>query len=463
MRDAISVVGLGELGLCLAACFAREGLETVGVDVNGEVVEAVNDGISPIVEPGLAELVAAFGGTRLRATLSHAEAIDRTDVTFILVSTPSEPDGGFSNRYVTSALASLAEALAVSDKPNHVFVVSSTVIPGSTCGSLTPLIEKHSGRRLNSGFEVCYNPDFVALGRVIRDFSNPDFVLIGESRSSAGDWVESAYHRMCENEPKIVRTSIINAEIIKVSLKAYMTMKIGFANTVCEMCERMPGADVDVVTAALGLDKRISPLYLQGGLSYGGTCFPRDTSAFVRFASGCGCRAELVEAAHRVNERHKHRLSQFVLEHLGSKGRRSCSILGLAFKPDTPVITESPAISLLDDLLAEHVEVTVYDRLAMENTKKLFGDRIRYANSLEECLCRSPVCVITTPAPEFREIDERIIGRRVKIIDCWRILDESRLGPDAEYVPMGRGTGPARPRPVPSPCRTKRSSALRVG
>ncbi len=439
MRDVISVVGLGKLGLCLATCFAERGFDTVGVDINRDLVDSINAGVSPIVEPGLGEIISRLGGKELRATTNHDQTIEQTDVTFILVSTPSEPDGGFSNKYVEAALKSLGEALGRSEKSNHIFVVSSTVIPGSTDKSFIPLLEEYSGRKLNEGFNVCYNPDFVALGKVLSDFWNPDFVLVGQSEPSAGDRIASVYRRMCKNDPAIVRTSIINAEIIKVSLNAYITMKIGFANTVAQMCERTPGADADVVTGTLGMDKRISPSYFRGGLSYGGTCFPRDTAAFVRFCEQCGCNGELIEASEEVNRRHNRHLCEFVLEQISSVKDKTVSILGLAFKPQTPVVVESPAIELIDELLKNGADVTVYDRFAMDNVREIYGERLRYANSPEECISKSSVCVITTPADEFKQIDENCITSPIKLIDCWRILDPSRLGENVEYVPMGRG------------------------
>jgi len=440
MKDGISVVGLGRLGLPLATCFAERGFDMIGVDIDSDLVSSINAGVSPIVEPGLEELISRLGGKKLRATTNHSEAIEQTDITFILVSTPSEPDGGFSNRYVEAALRSLGEALAQSEKPNHIFVVSSTVIPGSTGRSFIPLLEECSRRKLNSGFNVCYNPDFVALGKVLSDFWNPDFVLVGQSEAAAGERVASVYRRMCKNDAEILRTSIINAEIIKVSLNAYITMKIGFANTVAQICEKTPGTDADVVTATLGRDKRISPSYFRGGLSYGGTCFPRDTSAFVRYCELCGADGKLVEASEEVNRGHNRHLCEFVLDHVSPEvADRTVSILGLAFKPDTPVIVESPAIQLIDELLKNDVGVTVYDRFAMENVRELFGVRISYAGTAEECIRKSSVCVVTTPDDEFSRIDTSCIDRPVRIIDCWRILDKDHLGDNVKYVPMGRG------------------------
>lgn len=439
MREKVSIVGLGKLGLCLAACLAEKGFETIGVDINEDAVNSINNGVSPLVEPGLAELISKLGGNMLRATLSHKEAIEQTDITFILVSTPSEPDGSFSNRYVESALKSLAEAFGQSKKKNHLFVVSSTVIPCSTEKTFIPLIAKYSGRELNVDFQVCYNPDFVALGSVIHNFRNPDLVVIGQSSPSAGEQVESIYRRLCDNNPPILKMSIINAEITKVCLNAYITMKISFANAVSQICQSCAGADVDVVTNALGCDRRISPLYLRGGLSYGGTCFPRDTAAFIALSKQCGCEAELIKAVQKTNEQHNQHLSELVLGHINLGVDRTVSVLGLAFKPGTPVIVESPAIKLIDNLLQRGVDVIVYDPLAMENTRSVFGDRISYADSVRDCISKSSVCVITTQENEFKQIDETyIVNDPTIIIDCWRILDPVVLGPNVNYIPMGR-------------------------
>ena len=180
MSDKVSVVGLGKLGLGLSLSFASSGIKVLGVDVNEHVVQSIQRGKSPIVEPRYQELITEVGN-RFEATRSHVEAIEKTDVTFILVATPSIGDGRFSNRYVKSALKSLAEAFGKSTKPYHLFVISSTVVPGSTNKSFIPLLEHYSGKQLNKDFGVCYDPDFVALGSVVKDFLNPDLVVIGES------------------------------------------------------------------------------------------------------------------------------------------------------------------------------------------------------------------------------------------------------------------------------------------
>ena len=439
MKDTISVIGLGKLGLCLAACFAERGFDTIGIDINEQTVNSINDGISPLVETGLDKLISKTAGKSLKAASNHRLAIEETDVTFILVQTPSNPDGMISNKYVTSVLKALASALKDSDKEYHLFVISSTVMPGSIEKEFVPLIEKNSGRKLNVGFGMCYVPEFVALGSVIKDFLNPDLVVIGESGSHAGEIAEVIYQKFCLNNPPIIKMSPVNAEITKMSLNVYMTLKISYANLLSNICEKLPGADVDVVTKALGFDRRISPYYLKGGLSYGGTCFPRDVKGFIAFARQHKFSSELVEAVDRANQDRSRIVAETVLQQLSFVGGKTAAVLGVAFKPNTPVITESPAVKIIDELLKNNINVIVYDPLAMENTRALFGDKIQYASSAKDCFAQSSVCVITTQADEFKRIDESFIANDpTVIIDCWRILNPAGLGEKTVYVPVGR-------------------------
>jgi UDPglucose 6-dehydrogenase len=419
---SVSVVGLGKLGLCLAACFAHKGIKTIGVDVQEGVVAAINSGKTPLVEPRMDELIASLGGTMLKATLDHAEAIEHTDITFVLTATPSNPDGTFSNAHVEAALTSLAQAFGKSGKKFHTFVISSTVVPESINSSFIPLLERESGKRLHDDFDVCFDPDFVALGNVVHDFLNPDLVIIGESSPGAGLPVEAIHKAMCENDPPIARMSLVSAEIAKVSLNAYITMKISFANTVANICERIPGADVDAITSAIGKDKRISPYYFKGGLGFGGTCFPRDTKAFMAIATKYGIEPELIRAADKVNQFQDSNLTARVLDHV--QPGSTVGIIGLSFKPDTPVITESAAIKLIQGLLERAIRVVVFDSLANEVTRELFGNTLYYAETVEECIAMSNVCVLTHATRQLKNIMEQInYTEPLVVIDCWRCLD----------------------------------------
>lgn len=438
MNESVSVVGLGKLGLGLSLCMADAGIKTIGVDVNASVVEALRRLESPIHEPGYDELLKKLG-TSYRATTSHAEAIEQTDITFILVATPSIGDGRFSNRYVKSALRSLAEAFGVSKKKHHLFVISSTVVPGSTEKTFIPLIEQYSGRKYREDFDVCFDPDFVALGTVIRDFQNPDLVIIGESSKEAGDRVAAIHERMCRNQPPVHRMSIISGEVAKVSLNAYVTMKISFANTVANLCERIPDSDVDAITNALGADKRISPHYLRGGLAFGGTCFPRDTKAFMTISRQHGVDPVLISAVEDVNNAQNRHLADLLRANLTDE--KKVAVLGLAFKDKTPVVEASPAMSLVQELVVDDVFVTVFDPLAMDGVRAIFDDEVSYSESIEDCLESSPVCVLTLMSDKYKTAVESFKPRKpLVVIDCWRQIDMTKVDPNVKVIAVGRNS-----------------------
>ncbi len=432
----LSVIGLGKLGACTAACFASRGYEVIGVDVNRNVVDAINNSEAPVYEPGLQELIASSDG-RLRATQNYEDAIRESSITFLIVPTPSKEDGHFSDKYLKGALEHLASAFRKKDG-NHQFVISSTVSPGTIDEDLIPLIESVSGKQLNKDFSVAYNPEFIALGSAITDFLNPDMILIGESDKSAGDKLEEIYKTVCENKPYIARMSIISAEITKISLNSYITMKISFANTLANICESVSGANIDDISRALGADRRISPFYLKGGLSYGGPCFPRDNRAFAAFAWKYGIDAKLAKTTDKVNKFQIKHLVDLVIKHITEKNN-VVSVLGLSYKPKTSVIEESPAIKLIEELLKKNLKVMVYDPLSIEDARTHFGDNVLYSSSVRDCFSNSSISVITTQDEEFKTIDEDyIVHNPSTIIDCWRLLNSSRFSKKVRYVAIGR-------------------------
>lgn len=439
MDKHISIVGLGRLGLCLAACYAERGFDTIGIDIEEKIVNSVNDGIAPWFESGLSDLLQKHGGKRLRATLNHCEAIEKTDITIILVATPSNPDGSFSNRFIESALKSLAISYGNSPKKYHLFVISSTVMPGSINSSFIPIIEKYSNRKINRDFGVCYDPDFVALGNVIKGFLQPDLVIIGESNPEAGAQLEVVHSNMCENQPTLKRMSLISAEIAKVCLNAYITLKISFANSIANLCEKIPGAEVDAITTAIGADRRISPYYFKGGLSYGGTCFPRDTQAFIAFSKKCGIPADLIYAVEKINNNQNQHLIEVVMNEIQNLDNKTVGVIGLGFTSNTPVIIESPAIKLIEALLKQDIRIIACDSLALDNTRTIYGSKLQYTESPIQCLQESGLVVITRQDSEIKSILEARTGSSpISVIDCWRILDLSKLDNNIRYIPIGR-------------------------
>jgi UDPglucose 6-dehydrogenase len=432
----IAVVGLGKLGAPLAAVMASKGNDVLGIDINPAAVTLLNDGHAPVEEPGLQSLVSA-SRERLRATTDIAAAAE-CDMTILLVPTPSDERGAFTNRYVLAALDEVGRGLAGRDA-YHVVVVGSTVMPGSCEAELGPALERASCRRIGDDLGLCYSPEFIALGNVIRDMLEPDMVLIGESDPRAGDVQERLYKGVCENDPPFRRMNLVNAELTKIAVNTYVTMKISYANALADMCDRLPGADVEAVTDALGLDTRIGRKYLRGAIAYGGPCFPRDNKAFAVLARDLGAAPLLAEATDAVNVAQTDRLARAVQSRL--KNGDTVGILGLAYKPDTGLIEESPGVALARALGEAGYGVHIYDPLALAAAASELEGIARPAASVADLLERSDVVVIATPWPEFADLPldalRRNGGRKV-IIDCWRLLSDEAYAGEIDIVRLGQ-------------------------
>jgi UDPglucose 6-dehydrogenase len=439
MEQRTSIIGLGKLGACMAAAMAHRGARVIGVDVNSRFVDALNRGEAPVVEPQLAEMIAA-NRARLRATTSVDEAVRDTDITFIIVPTPSDETGGFSIRYVAQVAREVGRALR-HKSGYHLVVLTSTVLPGSTEHGLLPILEHESGKQCGRDFGLCYNPEFIALGSVIRDLLRPDVVLVGEHDERAGATLEKFYSSFTENHAAVMRMNIVNAELTKISVNTYITMKITFANMLAAICEELPGADVDAVSAAIGSDSRIGTKYLKGGLGYGGPCFPRDNKALSFMAQTLGAPALLAEATDRMNQVLLERQIERVKALL--RPGVTVGVLGLAYKPQTGVVEESQGLMLAASLVESGNCVAVYDPLAMENARAVLKDSAQYYASARECIHNSEAVIITTPLPEFRDLtaeDFPVREQRTLVLDCWRLLgDKLRDCAWIEYVPLGIG------------------------
>lgn len=440
LRDeAVSVVGLGKLGLCMAGVFAEAGYNVLGVDVNPELIKIVNDGDVPYIEPLLDEVLANSRG-RLKATDSYQEAIIGSDTTFIVVATPTRDDGTYGNEQLEAALKSIAEVIR-EKKSHHHIVVSCTVMPGTIDKEMIPLVEKTSGKKLGKGWSIAYNPEFIAMGNVIRIFTEPDFVLVGESDPDIGTRLEEIYGVICPNNPPVSRMNIINAELAKISLNCFVTTKITYANMLAEMCEALPGANVDVLSKAIGQDTRIGGKVLKGGLGFGGPCFPRDNRAFVRLANDLNVRAELADQTHLTNKWQIERLRRWVRTELGDP-KGTVTILGIAYRPDTPLVEESQALQLGEYLADEGFEVRLHDPVALENAKKELGDKVSYHQDVNAAIDGADAVVVTMMDPVYRELTMKNYADRMKpgahLFDLWRLyIDQDSEG--LTYHPLGVG------------------------
>lgn len=433
MRTTYCVVGLGKLGACMAAGIASRGLRVIGVDVDEGTVAKVAAGIAPVQEPGL-EAKLREHGARIEATTDTAAAVAASDVVFVVVPTPSDDEGSFSLAYARAAMAAVGEGLRdAAGRP--LVVMTSTVLPGATRHGLIPVLEQASGKVAGRDFGVCYSPEFIALGSVIRDFLNPDFTLVGELDAASGDRLEAAYAEILENGAPCRRMTIENAELAKISLNAFVTTKITFANMLADLCERLPGGDVDVVADALGLDRRIGRRYLTGATSYGGPCFPRDNNALAYLARVLGTSAELAETTDRLNRRETRRL----LERIGDVRGTQVAVLGLAYKPDTPVVEEAAGIRLAMELAAAGAEVRAFDPVAGDDAASVLGDGIPVVRSLEAALAGADVVVVTTPDPAFDGLTEDSFEPGARIYDAWRRLTALSRSGRVRYTAVGRG------------------------
>ncbi len=439
MNTKYSVVGLGKLGASMAAGIAKRGYHVIGVDVNRKSVELFNSGHAPVEETDLEETISA-NQSRLQATLSHREAVLQSDISFVVVPTPSDERGAFSLQYAAWAFQKIGRALGDKDGYHNV-VLTSTVLPGATRYGLLPILEAESGKRCGPDFGLCYSPEFIALGSVIRNFLNPDFNLVGEIDERAGSHLEQCYAEIMENQPSCQRMSFENAELTKIAVNTYVTTKITFANMLANICECLPGGNVDTVTEALGCDERIGHKYLKGALGYGGPCFPRDNLALGFLARELGERAELAEITDRVNRSHAQKIVKQLRDKV-SKGT-TVAVLGLSYKPFSHVVEESQAIEVVKALADAGMRVIAFDPLANESARGEIRDQAVILESVQACLQQAEVVLIATPDPAFSQLSPEDFKRReppVMVVDFWRLLAD-RLGgyENIRYVPYGWG------------------------
>lgn len=434
----VSVIGLGKLGLCTAACFAARGHKVYGVDTNAFFIEELKNRRCPIDETGLTELL-EDAWDNFTPTDNMAEAISNTDFTAIIVPTPSNPEGDFTNQYVIKVLEDLAVPLKQKDT-FHVVDVVSTVMPGSSENVFLPLLEKLTGKKCGTDFGLAYNPEFIALGSVVKNFLNPDMVLMGVSDETTGKMSHELYRTTCDNTPEISLMSLVNAEITKLSVNCFCTTKISFANELSMLCEKVPGADIDVISNALGKDSRIGSKYISGGLGFGGPCFPRDNIAFQYFAEKSGQKARLAPQVVNINKA--------VVENLAVKVKSAIKpasrvvILGLSYKPFTHIVEESQSIELARNLSENGLEVVVYDPKAIESAKQELKGAVSYADDLYEGCTKADAIILMTNWPEFETLNWKkissVANKDACLIDSWRIFNHKR--PEGlRYFALGVG------------------------
>ncbi|MCL2665815.1 MAG: nucleotide sugar dehydrogenase [Defluviitaleaceae bacterium] len=429
----ISIIGLGKLGLCTAACIASKGVKVYGFDINTDLMHKLKNKECPINETGLIELLEKAWSNFIVADTVQ-ETIQKTDATLIITPTPSDSSGKFENHYITDVLKKIAPFIKTKNS-FHIVDIVSTVMPGSCENEFIPLLENMTGKIAGKDFGIAYNPEFIALGSVIKNFLNPDIVLIGASDDYTLNYIKNLYLTVCENNPHIAEMSLINAEITKLSLNCYVTMKISYANELASICEKVPGADVDAVTSAIGLDTRIGQKCLKAGLGFGGPCFPRDNAAFQQFAKKYYAETKLSKQVVSINNDTITRLYGLIEANVSRNAH--IAVLGAAYKPFTHIIEESPSIHLIDKLLAVGHTLSVHDPQALEWTKNKYAEKLKYHDDVNECIINAEAVVIMTSWPEYEKIDFAPFDDDIKIlIDPWRLY-KNNLFKNIKYFALG--------------------------
>jgi UDPglucose 6-dehydrogenase len=435
------VIGLGYVGLTMSACLAANGVRTVGVEKSGARLRTLRHGRVPFHERGLEKLVREGIENGFLAFSKGSEMdLDGVQMVFLAVGTPKGRGGMADLSQVVGACGLVGRALRRSTG-FKVVVVKSTVPPGTTEGVIRPLLERHSlGGKCEFG--LAFNPEFLREGNAVADTQAPDRIVIGSKDSAAKKALISFYKRIYGRKmPEVLLTNPVNAEIVKYANNAFLATKVSFVNEVASLCEKVPDADVDVVSAGLGMDERVGRAYLQAGLGYGGSCLPKDVKGLISFARERGTPLGVVEAAHAANSvQYRRALTTARKMTGGLKGRR-VAILGVAFKPETDDVRESISLRLIEGLLDSGCEVVVYDPAALQRASEALGDTVEYAASVESCLHGADLCIIATAWDEFRRLtpaDFEVMKRKA-VIDGRRVFDPRHFVGSMDFAAVGLG------------------------
>ncbi len=435
-QKTVSVIGLGRLGIPICLVFASFGYKVIAFDIDEKKIHLLNQGKIDLYEVGVDHFLKQYKGN-LVFTTNFKEAIKNSNITFIVVPTPSLKDGSFSVGCILDVCQEIGKIIK-QKKNRHLIVITSTVSPTSIEKRIIPYLEKITMKRVGIDFGLCYSPEFIALGSVIKNLTYPDFIIIGESDKKSGEMLSCIRKSICFNNPPVVRTNFINAELIKIAFNCYSTTKISFANMIARICEKNPGADTDTITSTLGLTSIIGNRCFTGAIGYGGPCLPRDNLAFNHFIKSLSLSINLPSIIDKLNKTQAIFLKNTIYKHVNKKS--IVGFLGLSYKPDTSAVDESPAILLIKELINDGFSIIAYDPAAINNAKLILGEKVRFAHSTLDCIRQSDIIVIIVPWPEFKNIkisDLQRHGNPRVVIDCWRIL-KYRGEVNVKYIALGR-------------------------
>ena len=440
----VSVFGLGYLGLTTAACIASRDILVYGYDVDAKKLTKIVKGEAVIYENELNDLIReSLNKGFLRVTNDHLEAILNTDITFIMVGTPTLEDYKVDLSQIIAASEMIGSALKKKSEW-HLIVVRSTVPPGTTENIVKPMLEGFSGRKFGDGFGLVNNPEFMAEGDAIKDILQPTRIVIGELDERSGEFLLKFYRRFYRDKlPPIIRTTSVNSELIKYTSNNYLAGKLSFINYIARICEKLPGCDINIISEGIGLDPRIGRYYLKAGIGFGGSCLPKDLKAMIGFSKELNLDPTILETILNINEEQPIHAVDLLEEKIGSVKNKEITVLGLAFKAGTDDVRESSAIKLIKELLNREASVKAYDPVAIDKAKEILGNMVLYFNDPYDAIKDSDALIIATEWPQFRELDFRRIREvmRGKIVfDCKRSISRDKvINSGLEYLGIGLG------------------------
>jgi UDPglucose 6-dehydrogenase len=438
----IVIVGLGYVGLSTAACLASK-FHVTGVDYDPAKVALIEHGTAPFKEELLPSLLQKHVRTGMLKCTTSYDVVSDADIVFIAVGTPSTSSGEIDLSQVRSAAQSIGRAIAKSTRHPTV-LVKSTVIPGTSTSVVVPVIERYSGKTCGDGFGVCSNPEFLREGQAVKDTLKPNRIVIGPVDQLSRSEVLRFYGKFYGKQmPPVVETAPETAEMIKYASNAFLATKISFINLIARLCEKIPGSDVNDVARGMGLDPRIGSLFLQAGPGFGGSCFPKDVQALVRYANNMGLDASLLESTLAINETQPDHVAAQAEKMLGGVKGKNIAVLGLAFNPDTDDVRESRAIPLIRKLVDKGARVGAYDPMAMEGARRELGPIINFSTSAQECVKGADLVIIMTAWNEFKGLNSRdfskLMGKEPRVLDARRIYDPAKFS-NAVFAGTGLGT-----------------------
>jgi len=432
---------MGYVGLCTASTFASRGIRTIGIDIDEARVDQIRKGKAPLHEPQLDAMLKKAIRSRLLAASSDISSAADTGTTFLTVGTPSQQDGSIDLSYVKNVTEDLGSVLR-EKRGYHLVVVKSTVVPGTTNGTVRRFLEQSSGKKVGSEVGLCANPEFLKEGTAINDALHPDRIVIGSNDKKSANQLTILYRKFYGSQlPPVILTNPESAELVKYASNAFLATKISFINTVASIAQQIPGVDVGTIAEAIGLDPRIGGLFLKAGPGYGGSCFHKDLQALINYSQNNGYDPILFRATEETNEQQANKVVDMAETLLGSLSNKKVVVLGLAFKKDTDDIREASSLRVINQLKTKGAHVIAYDPMAIPNAKKQLADQISYADNSHSALKGAACAIIMTEWDEFRKLKPKDFQAYMKtpnIVDARRIYDPrefSRLN----YVAIGLG------------------------